>query len=874
MGLRVYELAKEIGKDSKYILLICHDLNMTDVENHMNVLEDEQEDRIREYMGAPPAVHTPESEKPKKKRVRTTKPRKKAKAKLKEKETAEPSETAAEKVETPSEVESAEAAVVTPEEAIAEVGKVEKDQEAPVVAQEDVLPAEPVEAEAIAGEEPPTALEPRREEEPPSAPGEITDADRAEWRKKGRKALDWTPQVRITGSAAVGRISLPSGRTPEAAPPTTQEPSSRQMPLPGPTEERTEGKEQRGRRGKKVFVPQKDQVYGDRRPRSRRRMSERRSRGAQTMRPAPVVERPSSVEIDIPATVKSLSEATGIKAGELLKKLMETGAIATINDTIDSDVIELLGAEFNVEIAVRQPRDLEEELLSQRVEDRPEDLVPRAPIVVFLGHVDHGKTSLLDAIRKSRITESEAGGITQHFSAYKVGNVVFLDTPGHEAFTEMRARGANVTDIAVLVVAADDGIMPQTEEAINHARAAEVPIVVAINKIDKPEADVMRVKGQLAALELAPEEWGGKTIVSEVSAITGEGVPGLLEMLALEAELLELKANPRKAAAGTVLEAELSEGRGIVANILVQEGTLRRGDIILCGAGHGKVRDIRDDQGHPIEEAPPATPVEIWGLSEIPEAGDRFFVVEDLSKARQIAQTKQRQQRMRHLAERHHVTLENLFARIEEGKAKELLIVLKADVKGSLEAISSSLLRQATDEVKVRILHAGVGGISESDVILADASDAIILGFGVSVEDRARHMAEDRHVEMRLYDVIYQMISDVRQAMEGMLEPEEREILTGHASVVRVFRISRIGVAAGCRVSDGTIGRSDRVRLVREGRVVHTSEISSLRREKDDAREVREGFECGIKILGFDDVKVGDVIETFHIEQVARKLER
>ena len=840
LGLRVYELAKEIGKNSKYLLLVCKDLNLEDVENHMNVLTDEQEDRIREYMGAPPAVRLPQSEepeKPKRKPRRKTTTRKKKPAKAEKAAPAEQQEAAAQ-----APAEAATAVQEMPEGAPAEAAVVEGTPT-------DAVPQEIAASAAAPVQEPPK-----------------------------RDPLDWTPKVRIRGTAAVGKIDLPAPAPPEepVAPVVIREPIFDE-PVEGPAtpsvhdrtadHRRGEGGPQR-RKGKKVFVPSKDQGYRGRR---RRRPGDR---GGRPARPAAavVVERPKEVTVEFPVTVKSLSAATGIKAGELLKKLMSVGVIATINDTLDNDVVEMIGVEFEVNITVKQPRDLEEELRRQLPQDKPEDLVSRAPVVVFLGHVDHGKTSLLDAIRKTKVTETEAGGITQHFSAYKVNDVVFLDTPGHAAFTEMRARGANVTDVAVLVVAADDGVMPQTEEAINHAKAAGVPIVVALNKIDKPEADPMKVKGQLAALGLSPEEWGGSTVLCEVSATTGQGIPELLEMLALESELLELKANPNKGASGTVLEAELSEGRGIIATVLVMAGSLRRGAVMLCGAGFGRIRHLRDDTGQEIDEAGPATPVEICGLNEIPEAGDSFFVVDDLSQARAVAVEKQHQIRMRRLAERHHVTLENLFSRIEEGKVKELRVVLKCDVKGTIEALTSSLAQLSTDEVKIRILHSGVGGISESDILLADASDAIVIGFSVSMEERARILSEERKVQVRTYDVIYQVISDVRDAMEGMLEPEEREVIVGHAEVRQTFRISRFGVVAGCHVSDGVIERSNRVRLVREGTVVHTGTLASIRREKDDVREVREGFECGMKIADYDDVKIGDVIESFRIEKIARKL--
>ena len=858
MGLRLYELAKEIGKNSKYLLLVCRDLNLEDVENHMNVLTDEQEDRIREYMGAPPAVRQPKSEEPEKPKPKR-KPRRKATTRKKPAKAKKPK-----KEEAP---ETQEAGAEAPAETATAVQ--ETDAEAVTTAGTETITETTAEA---------APTDAAVQEVAASAPA-VEPAAPPVKKQPEHDPLDWTPEVRIRGTAAVGKIDLPATPAPAepVAPAVSRDPvfdepvegpsvpSSRDR---APSRQRTEAGAPQRRKGKKVFVPSKDQ---DSRGRRRRRPGDRGGRSMRRATPA-VIEKPSAVTVEFPVTVKSLSSATGIKAGELLRKLMASGVIATINDTLDNEVVSLLGAEFEVDVTIKPPRDLEAELRQRRPEDKPEDLASRAPVVVFLGHVDHGKTSLLDAIRKTKVTETEAGGITQRFSAYKVNNVVFLDTPGHEAFTEMRARGADITDVAVLVVAADDGVMPQTEEAVNHAKAAGVPIVVALNKIDRPDADLMKVKGQLAALDLAPEEWGGNTILCEVSATTGQGIPELLEMLALESELLELKANPDKNASGTVLEAELSEGRGIIANVLVMEGSLRRGDVILCGAGFGRVRHLRDDMGHELSEAGPATPIEVWGLNEIPEAGDHFFVVDDLSQARTVAIEKQHQIRLERLAERHHVTLENLFSRIEEGKIKELRVVLKCDFKGSSEAIVSSLAQLSNDEIKIRMLHAGVGGISEGDILLADASDAIVIGFNVAAEERARALSEERKVQVRTYDVIYQIISDVRDAMEGMLEPEEREIIVGHAEVRQIFKISRFGVVAGCHVSDGVIERSHRVRLVREGAVVHTGTLSSVRREKDDVREVREGFECGMKIADFDDVKVGDVIESFRIEKIARKL--
>jgi translation initiation factor IF-2 len=450
--------------------------------------------------------------------------------------------------------------------------------------------------------------------------------------------------------------------------------------------------------------------------------------------------------------------------------------------------------------------------------------------------------------------------------------VVFLDTPGHEAFTKMRARGANITDVAVLVVAADDGVMPQTEEAISHARAAGVPIVVAVNKIDKPQANPERVKRQLADLGLIWDQWGGNTVFCDVSAISKKGLDGLLEMLSLESDLLDLKTNMTRPAMGAVLEGRMTEDRGAVARILVQNGTLKRGEVILAGRVFGKVRALVDEHGHSVLEAGPSTPVEVVGLPEAPEAGDRFYAVSDLNKAKSIAEERGRRARETALRERAHITLENLFSRIAEGKAKEVRVILKADVKGSAEVLIKALQDLSTGEIKVRVLHQGIGGVTESDVLLADASDAMIIAFNVVPDDRARELARDKGVDVRVYQVIYHLMEELKAAMEGMLEPEEKEVVTAHLEIRQVFNISRVGTIAGCFVKSGTIARPDNIRLVRNGAIVYTGKMESLKRFKEDVREVKEGFECGVKIAGYDDLKNGDVIESFRIEKIARKL--
>jgi translation initiation factor IF-2 len=584
-----------------------------------------------------------------------------------------------------------------------------------------------------------------------------------------------------------------------------------------------------------------------------------------------------------PVTVRALSEAAGIKATDILRKLMGMNIIANINAAMDDETANLIGMELGIELEIKKPPTLEEQVWADAPEDRPEDLKLRPPVVAFLGHVDHGKTSLLDSLRKSNVVASEAGGITQHIGAYQVQHgdkrVTFLDTPGHEAFTAMRARGANVTDIVILVVAADDGLMPQTEEAISHAKAAGVPIIVAVNKVDLPNANVQKVRQQLSSLGLLPQDWGGDTEFVETSATMRIGLEKLLETIVLTAELHELKANPDKGAAGTCLEASLHETRGVLATFLVREGTLRRGDLVLCGQAYGRVKAMFDDHDQPIKEAGPACPVVVTGLDIVPAAGDRFMVMEDLDKTRTIASERRSKQRTEALAQSRHVTLETLMSRMTETQVSELRLIIRADVRGSIEAINKEMAKLEHSEVKVRVLHAAVGGITESDVILADASDAVIIGFHVVPDERARSLAEEKGVEIRRYDIIYQLTDDIRKSLEGMLTPELHEVELGRALVQQVFKLSRVGAVAGCRVLQGTVERSGKVRLIREGRVIYPEPgsgkevgIASLKRVKDDVREVREGFECGIKIAGYDDVKEGDVIEVYRVQETQRTL--
>ena len=572
-------------------------------------------------------------------------------------------------------------------------------------------------------------------------------------------------------------------------------------------------------------------------------------------------------------TVAGLATALELQPSALILRLMKLKVMANINQRLDYDTLVMLGSHLNFEVV--KLKTLEEELLAD-IPDAPESLQPRAPVVTIMGHVDHGKTSLLDSIRQSNISESEAGNITQHIGAYHVtlegGSVVFLDTPGHAAFTAMRARGAQVTDIVVLIVAADDGIMPQTIEAISHAKAAKVPIVVAINKIDVPGARPDYVKQQLAEQELVPEDWGGQTICVETSAIDGTGIDFLLEMLLLEAALLELKANPNKPARGIVIEAQVDKGRGAVATVLVQSGTLRVGDVFVSGRYSGKVRAMMDDFGKRMKEAGPSCPVEVLGFTGVPEAGDRFYVVESDKDARTISETRQDQYRNEQLGANSHVSLENLFQQIQEGEIKELNVVLKGDVQGSVQAVVSALLELSTDEVKINIIHQAVGGITETDILLASASDAIVVGFNVHPTTEAVQAKETEGIDVRTYNVIYELISYIHSAMEGLLDPEVREVVIGRAEVRELFRVPRLGLVAGSYVNWGRISYNQPLRVLRDNRLVHEGKVNSLRRFKDNVNEVQANYECGIGIETFDDLKVGDVLECYVHEQVARSL--
>lgn len=580
-------------------------------------------------------------------------------------------------------------------------------------------------------------------------------------------------------------------------------------------------------------------------------------------------------EITIPSviSVKDLAAEMKVTSGDLITKLLNLGVMATINKEIDFDIAYLAASEFGI-TAKKKDVKTDEEILFDDSEDREEDLITRPPVVVVMGHVDHGKTSLLDAVRKTNVIQGEAGGITQHIGAYKVNvngrEITFLDTPGHEAFTSMRARGAQITDIAILVVAANDGVMPQTVEAINHAKAAEIPIIVAVNKMDLPGANIEKVKEGLTEYGLVPEEWGGETIFVPISAKKGEGIDNLLEMVLLQADMLELKANPNKQAKGTVIEARLDKSRGPVTTMLVQRGTLDAGDTIVVGSSIGRIRTMTNDKGKKVKSAGPSTPVEITGLTTVPNAGDTFYEVKDEKTAKHLIERRKVQEREKALNATSMVTLDDLYSQIEQGKLKQLNLIVKADVQGSVEAVKQALEKLSNEEVRVRVIHSNVGAINETDVTLAKVSNAIVIGFNVRPDPIAKMEAEKDGVEIKLYSVIYNAIEDVESAMKGMLDPEFKEVVIGNAEVRQTFKVSNVGTIAGCYVTDGKIARNSIVRVIRDNVVLHEGKLVSLKRFKDDVKEVAYGYECGVQIENYNDIVEGDVIEAHVMEEIKR----
>ena len=932
IALRVHTLAKELGVSSKDIVAKCVAEDIPDITNHMSAVSVGLSHTVREWFGnadgeASTAVETSAKVDVVKARAKVRKTTKKVVVE----EPVEPTPVATEVMvaEPPIEViasmsASAKIQVAPAPEAPAIDGDMPEDmpKDMPDDLRED-LPENPVEppAPSIAASTPddreidpnaPRMNVPRRPDTvSPVGPqlGQPTKVALAGPKVIRVEAPDRLPAPRPRGQQGGGMMSSGGPRRGGGAGEMEQQSDARRGGggPGGPSGPGAKGRSPRrsgggdgrtGRAGtglgeKQPFQPWRAQDLAERDQalkhsqgffRQHRQDRMRGRGGGGGRRGAPIATKPTGpVKISEPITIKDLSAATGVKGAEIVKKLFLEGIPATINSAIDTERAVEIMMEYEIELQVEESKTAAEVIEERFMARERGDERVRSPIVTILGHVDHGKTSLLDRIRKANVAAGEAGGITQATSAFQVpvtaGEkervVTFIDTPGHEAFTNMRARGAKVTDVVVLVVAADDGIMPQTAESISHAKAAGVPLVVALNKIDKAEAteeNIQRIFGQLAEHELNPTEWGGSTEVIKTSATEGDGIQDLLDILDYQADLLDLKGDFAGNAEGTVLEAQVEEGRGPVARMLVQEGMLKKGDFIVTGRGYGRVRDIVDDRGNRVEFAGPSTPVAISGIDQLPDAGDRFFVADSLKEAESAAEERRGLERERELAAP-KITLDNIFDHLEEGKKKNLPLVLKADVQGSVETLRAVLGKIGSDEVKVSVKHAAVGGINESDVTLAEATGAIVVGFNVTTTPKARQLAESRGVDIRLYDVIYDITDDVVKAASGLLDPELKLEVLGHADVKEVFRVSKVGAVAGCYVTDGVVERSAQIRVTRDGIVVEKDRrLDQLKRFKDDAKEVKSGMECGMKIDGYDDIKAGDVLECYKTISVARSL--
>jgi len=895
--VRVYELAQKHGLENKDLMARLESMGI-EVKNHMSALDDEQVARYEEDAA-------PKVEKIVEKRLTAGVIRRRRKEVVSpEPEVAAPEAKTEEEVEVPPEPVAEEPVAVESPEPVAEEPVAEEPVaevvEEPVAEETSAPIEEPEIAEAttekvVAEEQPAVEVKPMQE-----APVEKATASRAKILGRvdipvSKLADAGRPKRPVRGDEVKAKRDFraptdgPSGRP--SRPSAPARPSfDRVQPAPmeaPPSEKEGSRKKQRGKKGKSNDHAGTDGFRGGRRPREvympersgRMRKQKKQSKPAQKTEITLPKAIKRIIRISDSITVGELAKRMGVKANELIKELMRQGQMVTINHPLDYESAAILASEFQYEVenvAFDEEAILEHAGLEKESEDKSEDLKPRPPVVTIMGHVDHGKTSLLDAIRTTDVTAGEAGGITQHIGAYDVEldgrKITFLDTPGHEAFTSMRSRGAQITDVVILVVAADDGVMPQTKEAINHAKAAGVPIIVAVNKIDKPDANPERVKQELTEFELVPEDWGGDTIFVEVSAKQKTNLDQLLEMILLQAEVLELKANPDKHAKGTIVEARLDRGRGPVATVLVQEGTLKIGDPIVAGLHHGRVRTMINDRGQAVEIAGPSFPVEVTGLAGVPDAGDAFHAVEDEKVAKDVAQHRQQKVREAELAKTSKISLEQLYAKIQEGEVVELKAIVKADVQGSVEAVVESLTKLTTDACKLIVIHSGVGGVTESDVTLAAASDAIIVGFNVRPAAKASSMAEKEGVDIRLYSVIYDAVDDVKNAMEGLLAPTLREKELGKVEVRETFSVSRIGTIAGCYVTEGKIVRNAQVRLVRDSVVIWTGKLDSLKRFKDDVKEVASGYECGIGLENYNDIKIGDVIEAFEMEEVKTTL--
>lgn len=915
--LRIHNLAKELGVQSKVIVAKCADEGVPDITNHMSVVKVGLAHTIRQWFALEEEDHTRDTAVETTHKIDVKKVRKKAAKK-------KPAKKAEVKVEDAEEVAEAEGKATTKKKTTKAAAKKKPAAEEPAEAAEVVAePEAKTEPEAKpAEEEKPPAKEP--EKPGPTQPaGQQNVPTRPDIIKPMGEQLTVPKGVKLRGPKVI-RIEKPE----PVAPPRSRGPRREQQSegdVPGVTRSRgpargggvkrgTGGGEgagggDAGRGNKRRSLSSRRGGRNDPLPSGPQQMSkadldelDAKVRGAsgyvkrrrQTFSKAghigsaaqSAVVTGGKVEIEEPITIKALSSATGIRAAEVVKFLFQKGIMSNVNAAIETELAEEICLERDIELVVKEHETAAQKVEQDFMEREKIDVQPRPAVVTILGHVDHGKTSLLDRIRKADVAAHEDGGITQHVGAYRITvkgsddeekSVVFLDTPGHAAFTSMRARGAQVTDIVVLIVAADDGVMPQTVESINHAKAAGVPVVVAVNKCDLPgfsDNKLQEIYGQLAEHGLNPTAWGGETEVIKTSAETGEGVEDLIEILDLQAEVLELTADYGGPARGTLIEGEMQSGRGSVARVLVQDGTIKVGDFIVSGRAYGRVRDMTNDRGEQVQEAGPATPLEISGLDEIPDAGDKFYVTDTLKKAEGVARQFRDDERAQAQANRTRVTMDNFAATIQAGKTNFLNVVIKADVQGSVETLKKSLEEVGNEEVAVRVIDSGVGGITESNVLLADASDAVIIGFHVAITPTVREIADQRHVEVRQYRVIYETIDDIKSSLEGMLVPEQNEEEIGRAEVKQVFKIGKLGNIAGCMVSTGVVKKGQKIRVIRDGTIVtENRELETLRRVKDEAKEVRSGTECGIRIAGYEDLKPGDELVCYKVVEVKRTLD-
>ncbi len=919
---RVYELARELNMTNKSLLERISSLDLG-LNSHMSTLDDDTEHKIRQFIQGVMEPSLVE------KRVRPTVIRRRRKV-VKPEPAEEPADTADAEVEADATAEEeAKTDEVAPAPAAEETQAPDPEPEVeekaePVEAAEEAL-EKTAEPEAEAEPEVPPAIEEEAPEEaeapteskaePPAEPepAEPAAEEQAPAEKAAKEEAEKAPEVKSAPkpkksehTAKIIKLPekpvVPTPRGPGAADQRTRRPGGprplRQVPaappIMPPADDR--GKRKGKKKGGRGEGPDQDQRYGKKRSSFKRKsvvegadLYSSRQRGRKGRKgakgkavasgqktqitTAKAIKR--RVKIDETIVLAELAKRMGIKAADMIAKLMSMGVMVTVNQTIDYETATLVAAEFDYEIEKASFE--EEEILQVAQEDDPEKLAPRPPVVTIMGHVDHGKTSLLDVIRKSSVTSGEAGGITQHIGAYLVstdkGDIAFLDTPGHEAFSAMRNRGAQVTDIVILVVAADDGVMPQTVEAINHSKAAEVPIIVAVNKMDKPEADPDKVTRQLSEIGIVPEDWGGENIFVHVSAKAETGLDDLLEMILLQAEVLELKANPDKLAVGHVVEAKLDSGRGPVATVLVKEGTLKTGAPVVCGVHHGKVRAMLDDLGDNVDQAGPSMPVEIIGLSGVPMAGDEMVAVKDEKDAKQVSQHRTQKQRSKDLAKTSRLSLDSLFEKMQEGELQDLNLIIKTDVDGSMEAIKESVLKLSNEEVNINIVHAATGTITESDISLAAVSEAIIIGFNVRANAKVQEMANEEHVDIRYHNIIYNVIQEIKDAILGLMKSTFEERILGRADVRETFHVPKVGTIAGCYVTDGKIERGNQTRLLRDGIVIYDGKNVSLRRYKDDVKEVQSGYECGIGLENYNDIKVGDVIEAYYLEEIRPEMD-